>query len=132
MKKFKKIAIITALALGVSAGALFTGVKIGASNINWVDQIIRQANSGMAQTAANKTEQLLADDSISGQMKIMLDPEIEAQEKELERLLEEYYRMKLDGLTDTDEFKAVQDRIGQIKQTTLEYYKKEIDAAFAG
>lgn len=131
MKKITKVIIGTGLVVTLSIGGLFANNKYGASD-SWVNQIISQAGDDMALTGFNKTEELLSDGSITGQMKIMLDPEIAAQQKELERLLEEYYRMKIEGLTDTEEYKAVEEQIARIKETTLNHYKKEIDAAFAG
>ena len=44
--------------------------------------------------------------------------------------LEEYYQMKVAGLTDTQEFYNIRAQITYIKEKNLKLYKKEIDAYF--
>lgn len=130
MKKITKVIIGTGLAVTLSVGGLFVSKEYGATD-SWVNQILGQAGDDLAQAGFDKTEELLKDGSIASQMKSLLDPEILAQQEELGRLLEEYYRMKIAGLTDTEEYKVVERQIEQIKETTLKHYKKEIDAAFS-
>lgn len=65
-------------------------------------------------------------------MKESLSPEIQAQQDELQRLLEEYYQMKVDGLESTAEYKELENQIEIIKQDVLTRYKSEIDSAFDG
>ena len=66
-----------------------------------------------------------------GQMKTVLDPKIAEEQAELERLLEEYYRMKVEGLTDSPEFKKVEADIEKIRQNAYNRFTKEIDTLFA-
>ena len=110
---------------------MFIGDKYGASN-SWGIDIINQAGVDLNSTAKDKTGELLKSNSISDQMRSILSPEIEAQQAELERLLEEYYQLKIQGLTGTAEFKDIQLKIQQTRTTMLNRYKKEIDAAFTG
>lgn len=131
MKNVKKKIGIAVLAGGLVVGGLFVGDKYGASN-SWGIDIINQAGVDLNSTAKDKTGELLKSNSISDQMRSILSPEIEAQQAELERLLEEYYQLKIQGLTGTAEFKDIQLKIQQTRTTMLNRYKKEIDAAFTG
>lgn len=131
MKNIKKKIGIVVLAGGLVTGGLFVGDRYGAST-SWVNDIINQAGTDLDSTASGKTSELLKSNSISDQMRSILSPEIEAQQRELEQLLEDYYQMKIAGLANTEDFKAVQLKIQQLRGTMLARYKKEIDAAFTG
>lgn len=131
MKNVKKKIGIVVLVGGFAIGGLFVGDKFGAST-SWVNDIINQAGTDLDATASDKTNELLKSNSISDQMRSILSPEIEAQQAELEKLLEDYYQLKIAGLTNTEDFKATQLKIQQLRTTMLTRYKKEIDAAFAG
>jgi hypothetical protein len=50
---------------------------------------------------------------------------------ELKRLMEEYYRMKLEGLTDSPEFTALETKIDTLMMNVYGGYKTEVDKAFA-
>ena len=93
--------------------------------------VIQNATSILTSTAEDKKDELLSDSSnISDAMKNALNPQIAEEQQELERLLEEYYQMKVAGLTDTQEFYNIRAQITYIKEKNLKLYKKEIDAYF--
>ena len=129
MKNIKKVAIITVAVLVLLFIGLFTGTKYGA-NSSWTNEIVTQAGSQLNQAGMNKKDQLAKQD-LTGQMKTVLDPKIAEEQAELERLLEEYYRMKVEGLTDSPEFKKVEADIEKIRQNAYNRFTKEIDTLFA-
>ena len=131
MKKMTKGIIVGVVSLGLSAAGSIVGVVTNADGKNWTDDIIQNATSILTSTAEDKKDELLSDSSnISDAMKNALNPQIAEEQQELERLLEEYYQMKVAGLTDTQEFYNVRAQITYIKEKNLKLYKKEIDTYF--
>jgi hypothetical protein len=124
----KKKLLLTLLSAAILIGTFFIGSKIGASS-TWSTEVINQASIDISATGYNKKNELIATD-VSGQMKMLLEPKIEEEQAELERLLEEYYKLKLAGLADTDQYKVVEKQIEGITQIIYERYKKELDTAF--
>lgn len=126
MKKGLKIGAVV-LGIGLVFGA---GGFVGA-NSDWKTVVINDASKQIGQAGYEKKEELLSQD-VSGQMKMAANPTIEEEMADLQRMLEEYYQMKLDGLTGTAEFQALEKQIEQIKVNVYERYRKEIDQAFNG
>ena len=131
MKKMTKGIIVGVVSLGLFAAGSIVGVVTNADGKNWTDDVIQSATSILTSTAEDKKDELLSDSSnISDAMKNALNPQIAEEQQELERLLEEYYQMKVAGLTDTQEFYNIRAQITYIKEKNLKLYKKEIDAYF--
>lgn len=128
MKNIKKVLLIVAL-LGVFlVGGLFAGAKFGAST-SWNNEVLSLANTAIGGTGYQKKEELI-DKDITGEMKKMLDPKIAEEQAALEKMMEDYYQMKLDGLADTPEFAELESRIAGIKVDIFNRYKSDIDAIF--
>lgn len=128
MKNKKKVLIGGILAVIIFGAGLFGGKVFG--NSSWSTTVINSANATLAKTGSEKAKELAANTNLSREMQALFQSEIEAQQRELEQLLEEYYRMRLEGLADTSEYKEVGDRIEAIKRTLVNRYKSEIDAIF--
>lgn len=132
----KKSLKITAVVFGITAltgiGAL-TGInKTGASG-DWQTAVVNDASARIGKAGYDKKEEILASSNdVSEQMKAAMNPAIEEQEQQLARMLEEYYQMKIQGLQDTPEFKALEGEIQKIRNSVFERYKKEIDQKFTG
>ena len=126
MKKSIK-AIIGA---GVLAGAFITGNIASGAQVSWTTSVEGEANERISKAGFDTKEELLNEaQSLPGVMVEKSDPYIEDYEKELEKMLEEYYKMKVDGLVETEEFKNLEKRMDEIKTTIFNRYKKDIDAA---
>jgi hypothetical protein len=65
-------------------------------------------------------------------MKVALDPKIAEEQAALEKLLEDYYQMKLNNLENTPEYEALENQIEGLKLTIFNRYTKEIDLMFEG
>lgn len=129
MKNAKKTVIIVVVALAILSLGLFTGSKMGATS-SWTNEIVTIAGQQINAAGFNKKEEL-KDKDIAGGIKEALDPKIAEEQAELERLLEEYYQLKLAGLTETPEFKKVETDIEKIRLNAFNRYKAEIDLLFA-
>ena len=126
MKKSIK-AIIGA---GVLVGAFVTGNIASGAQISWTTSVENEASKRISETGYDTKEELLNEaGSLPEVMVEKADPYIEDYEKELEKMLEEYYKMKVDGLVETEEFKNLEKRMDEIKTTIFNRYKKDIDAA---
>ena len=128
MKNTKKVLLIVGLLLVFLVGGMFLGSKIGA-NSSWTNEVLSEANKQISAAGYAKKEELKKQD-ITGNMKQMLDPKIAEEQAELERLLEEYYKLKLAGLENTEEFRKVELEIEKIKTIIFNRYKTEIDLLF--
>lgn len=124
----KKVALTAALVFVLLFGGLFVGSKIGA-NSSWTSEIATFANQQINAAGFAKKEELKNSD-ITESMKVMLDPKIAEEQAELERLLEEYYKMKLAGLESSPEFKKLESDIEVIRKNSYNRYIKEIDLLF--
>ncbi|MCP1159311.1 hypothetical protein [Bacillus infantis] len=128
-KNFKRNAVTVSLI----AGVFVAGGAVGA-NTDWQSTLKLDATKQIGGAAAKKRDELLSgtDEDINDIMKDSLQVEVDQQKAELERLLEEYYQMKLNGLADSPEYKALEQEIAKIKEGVLTRYKADIDAAFEG
>ena len=124
----KKVGIILTVLVLVS-GAFYVGNNTKAT-FSWDTEAVNEANKELGATGFNKKTEIVENADIAGEMLAVLDPKIEAEKAELERLLEEYYQMKLDGLTEGEEFKALEARISTIRDNIYNRYTSEIDALF--
>jgi hypothetical protein len=127
MKNLKKIGI----GLGV-LGVFALGNITGASS-DWQTNAINNAYSELLGTASETTTELTSDVATDIDTKIQSEIQgtVDEQQAELQRLLDQYYQMKLNGLTSTPEFLEIESQIEQIKENVLASYKQQIDEAFA-
>jgi len=100
----------------------------------WVNDQLAANNKVIANAGFAKKEELKknANGDIKATINGKLSPELEKAQSELEKMLEEYYKMKLDGLTDSDEYRFLEQKIYETQNSILDRYKKEIDTIFAG
>lgn len=132
MKKVIKVALVT-LGLGVvfGAGSMFGGNDTSASG-DWVTNGINAAYSEMITTANEVTNGLTATVETDANAKVnkAIAQTVEEKQSELDRLLKEYYQMKLDGLTETEQFLQLEGQIEAIQQDLLNTFKQRIDEEF--
>lgn len=128
MKKGLKVTGIVVSGLLVFGAGSF----VGASS-DWKTTAINNSYSEMLDVASNKTNQLTVNVSgdIDGKIQTEINGTVEENKAELERLLQEYYQMKLNGLTQTQEFADLETQIETIRNNILVSYKQQIDQAFA-
>jgi hypothetical protein len=124
----KKIMVIGGSML-VLGGVFFAGNFVGAGT-DWKTNAINQANSDMGAAAYQKKTELIEGADTDIQETVIEELSIEDRQAELQRLLDEYYQMKLDGLTGSESFKQLEVQIQAIQQSILDRYKKEIDTVF--
>lgn len=96
---------------------------------DWTNEVLTEASKSIGNAGYNKKEELKNLD-VTESVKETLNPKIEEEKKELEQMLEEYYQMKINGLTDTQEYKSLEQEIEALKQTIFNRYKSEIDLLF--
>lgn len=127
MKKSTKIAgIVLGLGVVFSAGAV-TG-----ANSNWKTEVVNEASARIGNAGYLKKEELIKNADIGSEMKQILNPAIATQEQEVARLLQEYYNLKLQGLTESEDYKQIEAQLETLKLGVIERYKKDIDALFVG
>jgi hypothetical protein len=126
MKKSVKVM----LGVTVVAGVFGSGAYAGANN-SWTNEVVSEASKEIGAAGYNKKEEIIGRD-VDGEIKGLLNPEIDKQASELEKLLEEYYQMRLDGLSETPEFKEVEGKIADLKVSIFNRYKSDIDEMFEG
>jgi hypothetical protein len=129
MKKPVKVAAVI-LGLGVVFAA---GTFTGNANLDWSQNAQNRAYSELLETRNEVVGELL--DDTATDITQTLDGEVtstvDANAEELRRLMEEYYRMKLEGLSDTPEFRALEQKIEELMLGVYGSYKTQVDNAFA-
>ncbi|MDT0160417.1 hypothetical protein [Bacillus sp. AG4(2022)] len=135
MKKSMKLVTVAAGVIVFTGLAAFSGQFMGVTGASgdWQTNAINTANAEIGEAGYEKKEQLLKDanSDINEKIQSELSGTVDAKQKELESLLEQYYQMKLDGMTETEAFKEVERQIEVILQGSYERFKVEIDALFA-
>jgi hypothetical protein len=128
LKNVKKKVVIGLGILGVFALGNITG-----ATSDWQTNAINNAYSELLGTASQTTTELTSDVATDINTKIQTEIQgtVDEQQAELQRLLDQYYQMKINGLTSSPEFLQIESQIEQIKANVLEAYKKQIDEAFA-
>ena len=132
MRKGLKVVGIALVGVGLFAAGSLTGEKTGAST-DWMTNAINTANSEIGSAGYQKKTEIVtnADADINAKIMSEVQSEVDAKELELQALLEQYYQMKLNGLTDTPEYATILSQIETIQQGVFDRYKAEIDAVFA-
>lgn len=131
MKKAIKVATFVAgLGLVFGAGSMF-GKETGATG-DWVTNAINSAYSEMITTANSTVDEVATnvETDVNEKVQSEIQQSVDSKQAELEKLLEEYYRLKLEGLTETEEFKKVESQIEAIQQDLLNTFKQRIDEEF--
>jgi hypothetical protein len=129
MKKFAKIGL-GVLATGVVFGAGLLASDYTKATTDWKTNAINQANSSMGESAYNEKSKLISGADADIQSTVIEKLSIEDRQKELQRLLDEYYDLKIQGLTGSQSFKDLEAQINAIQSDILTRYKKEIDQVF--
>lgn len=124
MKKSIKI-----VSVGLVLGVMFVAGSFTQASNDWVTTVIGEANRSIGQAGHQKKEEIINSD-VTAQKQQAIQPAIDAEEEELQRLLEEYYQMKLQGLTETEEFQEIKNQLLIIREGVFERYKSEIDSMF--
>lgn len=124
--KMKIMVVITVMSL------LLSTVVIFAASNNWADQVFIKANEQIGKAGFNKKQQLISnmDSRIADHVASKTDGEIENKKGEVEEALEDYFVEKLDELTDTPEFIALDGQMEDLAGDIVDRYKGEIDTAF--
>lgn len=129
-KKFLLGIGVSVLGLGLAFGG---GVVATKATTDWQTNAINKAQSDLKQQAYDKANVLSnqASTDINAKVNAAVSDEMKAKQDELNQLMEQYYQMKLNGITNTAEFKSVEDQITKIQQWALDQYKSQIDQTFA-
>jgi hypothetical protein len=122
------------LTVSIGAVAVFGFGALTGANSDWKTEVITEASQKLNGKGYEKKAELVGRDgeNVAAEMKAAINPAILESQEELSRLLEEYYQMKIDGLTESEDFAELESRIEQIQQAVLDRYKAEIDSAFEG
>jgi len=126
----KKKLLFVAILVTVLITGLFLGSKSGASS-DWSNELTSEVNKQLGAVGFQKKEEILQSD-ITAEMKEVIDPKIAEEEADLERMLQEYYEMKLAGLQDTAEYAELEAKIETIKMNIYNRYIQEINLMFEG
>lgn len=127
----KKILIIGG-ALLVAGGVFAAGSITGKAGSTWATSAENTAYSELLGTGNSTKDELVSgiNSDVNTKINTAIQGTVDEQQLELERLMKEYYQMKLDGLTLTPEFLALEDKINQIQQNVLASFKTQIDQEF--
>ncbi|MCM3387272.1 hypothetical protein M3649_03885 [Ureibacillus chungkukjangi] len=128
--KLKVAGLVLAMGtiLGLCMVFLPNESEVGA-NSDWTNEVLTEANVSIGNAGFNKKEELKGR-SVTESVKSTLNPMIEEEKKELEQMLEDYYNLQLQGLTDTEEYRILETKIEALKQSIFNRYKSEIDLLF--
>jgi hypothetical protein len=132
-KKVLKVSGVVLVGALVFGGGFFANqVKTNATT-DWKTDATNAANSALGQSGYNEKEKLKssAPNDINNVVQNKINAEVQAQQADLQNLLDQYYQDKLNGLTDTAEFKSLEAQIVQIKENIKDRYTAEIDQVFA-
>lgn len=127
MNKTLKVSGIVVGILGVFAAGSFVG-----ASTDWKTNAINSAYNSILGTGHEVNNEIVADapTDINNAIQTEIASTVESKEDELKRLLEQYYQMKLDGLTETAEFKSLENTINEIMLNVAAKFKEDIDKAF--
>jgi uncharacterized membrane-anchored protein YjiN (DUF445 family) len=127
--KISGVVLAGALAFG---GGLFSQQIYTKATTDWQTDAINTANSELGSAAYTKKNELInsASTDINAKVQDQISKDVEDQKAELQKLLDEYYQMKINNLTNTPEFLSLQQKIKQIQADILSRYENEIDKVF--
>jgi hypothetical protein len=132
-KKGLKIGGVVLAGVLVFGGGFFANQIKTKATTDWKTDAVNAANSDLGAAGYDKKNQLINSASTDINAKVQQDigAEVDAQKADLEKLLEQYYQMKIDGLENTQAYKDLEAQIASIKQSVYDRYTKEIDQVFA-
>lgn len=125
----KKVVALAAAGIVLLGGGLLIGSTQTGASSSWINELTSKANTELGQAGYAKKEEIL-DKDLTTEMAKVLDPKIAEEEAELEKMLQEYYELKLSGLSEGAEFKALETKIENLKVSIFNRYRGEIDAMF--
>jgi cell shape-determining protein MreC len=136
MKINKKVVKVSGIVLAgalVFGGGLFSQQVYTKATTDWKTDAINTANANLGSAGYSEKEKLKAQAStdINSKVQDEINQSVEDQKAELQKLLDEYYQMKLNNMTSTPEFLSLQQQIKQIQANILARYETEIDQVFA-
>jgi hypothetical protein len=136
MKMNKKVLKVSGLVLAgalVFGGGFFGRDIVTHATDDWQTNAINNANSTLGAAGYDKKNALIngATADISNKTQQDLGAEVDQQKADLEKLLDEYYQMKLNGLEGTQAYKDIESQIAAIKESIYQRYTAEIDKVFA-
>jgi hypothetical protein len=133
LNKTVKIAIGATLTLGVFSAGLFSSSVFTKATTDWKTDAINAANSSLGSTGYTEKEKLKASATtdINATVQGAIGDDVEAQKAELQKMLNDYYNLKLAGMTETQSFKDLEIQIKGIQKSIYDRYTKELDAVFA-
>lgn len=120
------VIVILAIILIVVSPVLSNTTQAGS---DWTNEALTEANVSIGKAGYNKKTELLERD-IDEEVKKTLNPIIDQEIADLEKMLEDFYHLKLEGLTDTVEYQNLQEQIKTLKQSIFDRYSREIEAIF--
>jgi small-conductance mechanosensitive channel len=108
MKKSFKIAGVV---LGI--GTIFGLGTLTGATTDWQTNAINNSYSELHNTASNETTDLTknTNEDVNNTVNTAIQGTVADQQKQLEDLLQQYYQMKLQSLTDTQQFHDLEDQI---------------------
>jgi hypothetical protein len=136
MKMNKKVVMViggVVLGTGIFSAGVFSSGTHTKATTDWKTDATNAANSDLGAAGYNKKNQLInsAGTDINAKVQQDIGAEVDQQKADLEKLLDQYYQMKLDGLEGTQAYKDLEAQIAAIKQSVYDRYTKEIDQVFA-
>ena len=132
--KRKLIAGITIVTLVGIATIGQVGESKAEADGTWVNDQLAENNAAISGAGYEKKEEIKqnANGDIKDTINGKLEPKVKTAEEELQEMLDEYYRLKLEGLESSDEYKYLEEQISITKKSIYDRYVKEVDAIFAG
>lgn len=125
----KKVLIFVAAGVVLVGGGVFFGSTQSGASSSWINELTSKANTELGQAGYAKKEEIL-DKDLTAEMAVVLDPKIAEEEAALEKMLEEYYQLKLQGLQESAQFAELEAKIETIRISIFNRYKTEVDAMF--
>ena len=128
--KLKVTLLVLSLAavLGLSFVVVPENGEVDANN-SWTNQAINNAYSDMLDTA-HETNEELAKIDVNSHILATFEPKIKTEQELLAEMLEEYYQLQLNNLTETDRYKQLEKQIEELKVSIFNSFKSEIDKMF--
>jgi uncharacterized membrane-anchored protein YjiN (DUF445 family) len=132
-KKIVKVSGVVLTGALIFGGGFFGQQIYTKATTDWQTDAINTANSELGSAAYTKKNELInnASADINAKVQDQISQDVEDQKAELQKLLDEYYQMKINNLTSTPEFLSLQQKIKEIQASILSRYETEIDQVFA-
>jgi hypothetical protein len=128
MKKPVKVAAVI-LGLGV---VFAVGNLTGNASLDWKQNAENRAYNALLETRNEVQDEILDGTAtdINNTIEVGISDTVETSADELKRLMEEYYRLRLEGITDSPEYRDLEKRIETLMNSIYGSYKTEVDKVF--